>query len=144
MFFINFVSVLVPPKTERIQQWLSSCETKQPEIPNHSYPKPSSTSPKTHVKMRCIAKSPPRYPEKRLSPIFTHEPEPTRFRTCLKIHLKTNEPTNARSRASSSTSKHYPLAQTNFDEDNHDTDEDYYQRQTLSPSFSRDHQAVFL
>ncbi len=102
--------------------------------------------------MRCIAKpmrhpspSTPSYHEKNLSPPRNNEVEPGRFRSCLKIHLETNESTDHRSRASSATSKHHQRQQTISDEDFNITPDEYYQRNTLSPtSFHRDHQAVFL
>jgi len=101
--------------------------------------------------MRCIAKpirypSPPtqHYPEKNLSPPINNEIEPGRFRSCLKIHLETNESINHRSRALSTTSKHHQQQQIISDEDLNLTDEEYFQQNTLSPSFQSDHQAVFL
>jgi hypothetical protein len=125
----------LPRKTERIQQWLSSCGRKEEETIQ-------SLSPNTQLKMRCVVKpirlsssSPERYQDKNLLSNM-NEIEPGRFRSCLKIHLETNEPTNYRSRASSAAARHNQLI---FDEDSHMTEEE-----TLSPNFQRDHQAVFL
>jgi hypothetical protein len=101
--------------------------------------------------MRCIAKpmrhpspSTPSYHEKNLSPPRNNEVEPGRFRSCLKIHLETNESTDHRSRASSATSKHHQRQQTISDDDIPE-DEEFLPQRTLSPTnFYRDHQAVFL
>jgi hypothetical protein len=141
-----FFSAVLPRKTERIQQWLSSCETKE----DVSVPKP--ISPNTQYKMRFIAKpnrhpslSPQRYHEQTPPPSINIEVEPARFRSCLKIHLETNEPTNHRSRASSATSKPHQRQPTISNEDLDITEEEYFQQSTLSPvHFQRDHQAVFL
>jgi hypothetical protein len=102
--------------------------------------------------MRSIAKpmrppslSPQRYHEKNLSPSINPEIEPGRFRSCLKIHLETTEPTNQRSRASSATSKSHQRQPQISNEDLDITEEEYFQQSTLSPvRFHRDHQAVFL
>ena len=133
--FFYFLAVL-PRKTERIQQWLSTCETKEEVVI------PENTSPKTQYKMRCIAKairhpspSSQHYPENNLSPPIRQEPEPGRFRSCLKIHLETIQTTDHRSRASSSTTKYPERHQTISHEDLCITDDEYYQH---------DHQAVFL
>lgn len=104
-------------------------------------------------KMRCIAKpirhpspSSPHYNEKHLSPPKNNELEPGRFRSCLKIHLETTEPTNQRSRPPSPISKHHQRQPPRISTEDLDiTDEEYIQRITLSPThFQRDHQAVFL
>ena len=95
--------------------------------------------------MRCIAK-PIRHsspsPQQTPSPIANKEIEPGRFRSCLKIHLDTNDSINHRSRASSGTRKHQ---QTILNDDfNITEEEEYYQQNTFSPSFQHDHQAVYL
>ncbi len=104
--------------------------------------------------MRCIGKSPNRHPSvspqryhaKTPPPPANTEHEPTRYRSCLKIHLETNEPpNNHRSRASSAASKTPQRQPTISNEDLDVTEEEYFQHTTLSPvSFQRDHQAVFL
>lgn len=149
-FFILFLSrltfifsVILPRHTDRIHQWLSTCEAKEANLSSQR-----PTSPQTQIKMRCIAKPirhPSLSPPPILSPPINTQVEPGRFRSCLKIQLEPNELTNHRSRASSSTSKHHQQQQkTISDEDLSITHEEYYQQTTLSPHFQRDHQAVFL
>jgi hypothetical protein len=138
---LSSFSATLPRKTERIHQWLSSCEIKES----------NNISPTNQVKMRCISKSVP-HPasslqycqDKTVPPSIKNETEPGRFRSCLKIHLETNESPNHRSRQSSSTSKHHQRHQIILDEDLNTTDDEYFERNTLSPSFQRDHQAVYL
>ncbi|CAF4575384.1 unnamed protein product, partial [Rotaria magnacalcarata] len=49
---------VLPKKTERIQQWLSSCERKaELNMQNNLSSLSQSTSPNTQLKMRCITKS---------------------------------------------------------------------------------------
>ncbi|CAF4609599.1 unnamed protein product [Rotaria sp. Silwood1] len=146
----------LPRQTERIQQWLSSCETKEElDMQNNLLTVSQNTSPKNQLKMRCITKpirqpstSPQHYHDKKLSTKINNEfSEPGRFRSCLKINLEKNEPTkNYRSRASSITLKHNQRQKTILDENLNATDDDdeYFERDKLSPSFQYDHQAVFL
>ncbi|CAF2544318.1 unnamed protein product [Rotaria sp. Silwood2] len=151
-------STTLPRKTDRIQQWLSSCETKEElDMQNSLLTLSQNTSPKTQLKMRCITKpirqpsaSPQHYQDKNLSTKINNEfAEQGRFRSCLKIHLEKNEPTtNYRSRATSATSKHNQQPKTildeNFNTTDNDDDNEYFKRNKLSPSFLYDHQAVFL
>ncbi len=139
-------SATLPRQTDRIQQWLSACETKE------DLPLPSNISPQSQLKIRCMAKSirhsspsAQHTPEKSLSPPIKNEIEPGRFRSCLKIHLETNEPSNHRTRASSATSKRH-LRQSIISNDHFNiSHEKHFSRNTLSPtSFQRDHQAVYL
>lgn len=138
----------MPRKTERIQQWLSTCETRAEEASI-----PQNLSPNNQYKMRCVAKpirhpSPPSQPilsEKSLSPSNMNEVEPGRFRTSLKIHLEPNESTNPRSRASSATTKSQPRHPTISNDHHEIANEKYFSRNPLpSTGFPRDHQAVFL
>jgi len=97
--------------------------------------------------MRCIAKPirhPSLSPQQNLSTPINNEVESGRFRTCLQINLESNESTNHRSRVPSATSKYPQRQQTISDEDTNITEEEYYQQNTLSPSFQRDHQAIYL
>ncbi|CAF4119662.1 unnamed protein product, partial [Rotaria sp. Silwood2] len=151
-------STTLPRKTDRIQQWLSSCETKEElDMQNSLLTLSQNTSPKTQLKMRCITKpirqpsaSPQHYQDKNLSTKINNEfAEQGRFRSCLKIHLEKNEPiTNYRSRATSATSKYNQQPKTildeNFNTTDNDDDNEYFKRNKLSPSFLYDHQAVFL
>lgn len=136
-----------PKKTERIQQWLSTCETKPQEIPASR-----SLSPNSQYKMRCVAKatrhpSPPQQfqPEKNILPSANNAVEPGRYRTSLKIQLETNEPTHPRSRAASATSKSHSRQIPIFNEHHDIPDEKYFSRNPLPPNgLQRDHQAVYL
>jgi len=102
---------MLPRKTEQIQQWLSTCDTKD-ECNNQ-----------VQYKMRCTAKS--IRPQSPSPPITQHDTEPGRFRSCLKINLENTEPTKQRSRASSATTKYFERHQTSYDE-MHSSDDDYY------------------
>jgi hypothetical protein len=145
--------VTLPKRTERIQEWLSSCQIKDEFDPQgNASLLPHTTSPKTQLKMRCIGK-PMRHPspssqyyhDRNLSAIINNEIEPGRFRSSLKIHLETNEPINPRTRVSSATTtRHQQQQPTILDEDLHISNNDYFHRHTLSPTFQRDHQAVYL
>ncbi|CAM4743302.1 unnamed protein product [Rotaria magnacalcarata] len=145
---------VLPKKTERIQQWLSSCERKaELNMENNLSSLSQSTSPNTQLKMRCITKSkrppslsPQLYYEKNQPTVEINEIEPTRFRSCLKINLEKNEPANhQRSRPPSTTPKYYhqqkSFANANL---NFTNDDNYFERNTLSPSFHSDYQAVYL
>ncbi|CAF0872469.1 unnamed protein product [Adineta steineri] len=146
-------SVTIPKKSERIQEWLSSCDTREESDSqnNLSLRNHNTTSPTTQLKIRCMAKpmrysSPvsPSYAQNHL-PSINNEIEPGRFRTSVKINLETNEPIiHPRNRLSSSTSRYYQQLQTIADQDLNITDHKYYQRHAISPSFQRDHQAVYL
>ncbi|CAM4917460.1 unnamed protein product [Rotaria socialis] len=145
---------VLPKKTERIQQWLSACERKEElNMQNNLSSLSQSTSPKTQLKMRCIAKpnrpsslSPQLYYEKNLPTVEINEIEPTRFRSCLKINLEKNEPANhQRSRPPSTTLKYYHQQKSFANENlNFTNDDDYFERNTLSPSLHSDYQAVYL
>ncbi|CAF0847476.1 unnamed protein product [Rotaria sordida] len=151
-------STILPRKTERIQQWLSSCETKEElDMQKNLLILSKNTSPKSQLKMRCSIKpirqqssSPKHNHDKNLSTKINNDEfiEPGRFRSCLKIQLEKNESTtNYRSRASSATSKYNQQQKPIPDENLNVTDDDddkYFEQNKLSPSFQYDHQAVYL
>ncbi|CAF4813949.1 unnamed protein product, partial [Rotaria socialis] len=90
--------------------------------------------------------SPQLYYEKNLPTVEINEIEPTRFRSCLKINLEKNEPANhQRSRPPSTTLKYYHQQKSFANENlNFTNDDDYFERNTLSPSLHSDYQAVYL
>ncbi|CAF1152230.1 unnamed protein product [Adineta ricciae] len=138
-------SATSPKRAERIQEWLSTCDTREQSDRQHD------ASPTTQVKIRCTAKSinhripsPPRYHESNHFPLKNDEVEPGRFRTSLKIHLETNELSHPPTRTVSATLKPYPRPSSTLMEESDTNDYQYFERNTLSPSFLRDHQAVYL
>ncbi|UJR37809.1 hypothetical protein I4U23_030499 [Adineta vaga] len=148
----NEQTVTSPKRTERIHEWLSTCNIREEVDPqNNLSTSTHDTSPTAQVKIRCTAKpirpyslSPINDHETNYLPLTNDEIEPGRFRTSLKIHLETNEPTNPQTRIASVTSRQNLRSPSTYNEDSDTNDYRYCQRDTLSPSFSRDHQAVYL
>jgi hypothetical protein len=105
----------LPQKTERVQQWLSSCPARVDECrQHHQQTTMEHESRPTQLKMRCIAKplrststSPLYHPSKSTSTSSDRiDIEPGRFRSCLKIELDTNDYEHERIRSSPMKHRH--------------------------------------